>query len=123
MRITPMIYVDEIESTLSFWVEGLGFESITDVTESGQKLFVLLKNGEQELMIQTRKLVEREFPALMEFTRPSAALYLDVESLAPLMSCLNTVETQVPVHKTNYGTSEIVVREPGGNLVCFAAHE
>jgi hypothetical protein len=123
MKITPLIYVDEIETTLSFWVEGLGFESIAEVAEDGEKLFVLLKNGEQELMIETRKLVGKEFPALLEFTQPSAALYIDVENLGPLMSCLNRVETRVPVHKTSYGTSEIIVREPGGNLVCFAAHQ
>jgi len=123
MRITPLIHVDEIEVTLPFWIDGLGFQQIADVTEEGKKLFVLLKKGNQELMIQTRKLVQREFPALMEFTHPSAALYIDVESLGPLMPCLNEVETRVPLHKTSYGTSEIIVREPGGNLVCFAAHE
>ncbi len=58
MKITPILFVDEIEPSLEFWTGRLGFQN---------------------------------------------------------------VEVAMPERKTFYGMREIVVREPGGNLVCFAA--
>jgi catechol 2,3-dioxygenase-like lactoylglutathione lyase family enzyme len=123
IRITPLLYVDEIEKSLSFWIEHLGFERIVDVAEDNRLMFVLLKHGEQELMLNARRFTRRELPAVADFTNPSAAVYLDVPSLAPIKELFDRVEVVVPVHQTNYGTSEVIVREPGGNLVWFAAHE
>ncbi|HEX7288921.1 MAG TPA: VOC family protein [Candidatus Angelobacter sp.] len=123
LRITPLLYVDEVEKSLPFWTDGLGFEKTLDVEENSKLLFALLKKGEQELMLNARALVQRESPAVAEFTKPNAPVYIDVENLGSIRQLAKTHEVVVPEHKTSYGTSEIILREPGGNLVWFASHE
>jgi len=123
LRITPLLYVDEIEKSLPFWTDGLGFEKTMDVDDGSKLLFALLKNGEQELMLNARTLIQQESPAVAEFTKPNAPVYVDLKNLDPVRQLAKTNEVIVPEHKTNYGTSEIILREPGGNLVWFASRE
>jgi uncharacterized glyoxalase superfamily protein PhnB len=123
VRMTPLLYVDQVENSLPFWTQGLGFEKVLEVEDEGKLLFALLQKGEQELMLNSRALIQRESPAVAEFTKPNAPVYIDVESLSVARELAMTHEVVVPEHKTNYGTSEIILREPGGNLVWFASHE
>lgn len=123
LKMTPLLYMDQVEKSLPFWTTGLGFEQVMEVEDDGKLLFVLLKNGEQELMLNARSLVRRETPAVSDFTRPNAPIYVDVESLAPVRELGKAHEVVMDERKTNYGTSEIILREPGGNLVWFASHE
>ncbi|HLJ90006.1 MAG TPA: hypothetical protein VKZ53_24570 [Candidatus Angelobacter sp.] len=123
VKITPLVYMDEIEKSLPFWLEGLGFEKVMDVQDNNKLLFALLQKGEQELMLNARALIQNQFPPVVDFTSPSAALYMDVESLSPIRKLAEKYGVVVPEHKTNYGTTEIILREPGGNLVWFASHE
>ena len=123
LKMTPLLYVDEVEKSLPFWTQGLGFEQVMGLERDGKLLFALLQKGAQELMLNARALIQKESPAVAEFTKPGAPVYVDVESLSPVHELLKTHEVVVPEHKTNYGTSEIILREPGGNLVWFASHE
>lgn len=123
LKMTPLLYVDEVEKSLPFWTEGLGFEKVLEVEDHNKLLFALLQKGEQELMLNARALIQRESPAIADFTKPNAPVYVDVESLSFVRKLAEQHETIVPEHKTSYGTSEIILREPGGNLVWFASHE
>ncbi len=123
MKITPLIYLEEIEKSLPFWVDRLGFKKTVDVPEGDKLGFVILTKDDAELMIQTRLSVKRDVPALVEFARPAAALYIEIADFADLLKRLEGVEVVLPVRETFYGMKEIIVREPGGNIVCFAARK
>ena len=123
LRMTPLLYVDEVEKSLPFFTQGLGFEKVMEVEDNSKLLFALLQKGEQELMLNSRTLIQRESPAVADFTKPGAPVYVDVESLSPIRKLAEDHDVVVPEHKTSYGTSEIILREPGGNLVWFASHE
>ena len=58
-RLTPVLYVEEIEPVLDFW-KRLGFEVTAEVPEGDQLGFVILQSGPVELMYQTRTSVEKE---------------------------------------------------------------
>ncbi|MGZ4840129.1 MAG: VOC family protein [Candidatus Angelobacter sp.] len=123
LKMTPLLYTDDVEQSLPFWTEGLGFEKVMEVEEGGKILFALLKKGEQELMLNSRALIQRENPAVAQFTKPHAPVYVDVENLSFVRELAKTHPVVVTEHKTAYGTSEMILREPGGNLVWFASHE
>src|SRR5579872_7266693 len=59
LRMTPLLYVDEVEKSLPFWTDGLGFEKVMEVEDHNKLLFALLQKGEQELMLNARALIQR----------------------------------------------------------------
>ncbi len=122
MQITPMIYVLEIESSLPFWIGRLGFEKTAEVPNaSGKKLaFIMLKKDQAQLMIQTRDSMEKDIPAVMEFARPAFCLYVVVSDFEDLKKRLAGADVVLPERTTFYHMREILIREPGGNLVLFA---
>jgi hypothetical protein len=122
LKMTPLLYVDQVENCLPFWIDGLGFEKVMGVEDEGKLLFALLRKGEQELMLNSRQLILRESPLVAEYARPNAPVYVDVDSLSSVRELARKYDIVVPEHKTSYGTNEIILREPGGNLVWFASH-
>jgi uncharacterized glyoxalase superfamily protein PhnB len=121
MKITPLIYVQAIEPSLKFWVDQLGFTKTVEVPE-GEKLgFVILMKGGAELMIQSTASIEKDNSEMAKFARPAACLYIEVSDFDDLLKRLGSAPVVIPVRTTFYGMKEIGVREPGGNIVLFAA--
>ena len=60
LKMTPLLYVDQVENSLPFWIDGLGFEKVMGVEDEGKLLFALLRKGEQEVMLNSRQLILRE---------------------------------------------------------------
>ena len=121
MKITPLIYAPEIEPALKFWVDQLGFTKVAEVHEGNKLGFVILVKGSGELMIQSTASIEKDNRAMAEYARPAACLYIEVSDFADLVKRLGSAQVVVPVRTTFYGMKEIGVREPGGNIVLFAA--
>jgi uncharacterized glyoxalase superfamily protein PhnB len=121
MKITPVLYMDRIEPALEFWVDRLGFDKTVEVPDGDALGFVILQQGGAELMLQTRRSLAADQPALSEYAHPVCGIYLEVDDFADLQARVAGLEVIVPPRTTFYGMRETVVREPGGNLVCFAA--
>ncbi|HZN92391.1 MAG TPA: VOC family protein [Myxococcales bacterium] len=120
-KLTPVLFVDEIEPCLGFWTK-LGFEKTVEVPE-GEKLgFVILVKDGVEVMYQSRASALKDVPALADM--PSrAALYLEVSDLDAVAQAVAGAPVVVPRRKTFYGAEEIGVREPGGSVVTFAVQQ
>jgi uncharacterized glyoxalase superfamily protein PhnB len=121
VKITPIIFVDAIEPTLKFWVDRLGFTKTVEVPEGDKLAFVILVKGGAELMIQSRSSVKSDDPSKMEYTHASACLYIEVSDFGDLLKRVDGFEVATPQRDTFYGMREIGVKEPGGNIVTFAA--
>jgi hypothetical protein len=121
MKITPVLFCDAIEPSLDFWVGRLGFEKTVEVPEGDRLGFVILVKDGAELMMQTRASVANDLPAMSEYTRPTGNLFIEVPDFNDLLRRIDGVEVVHPVRDTFYGMREILVREPGGNVMCFAA--
>jgi uncharacterized glyoxalase superfamily protein PhnB len=121
MKITPLIYAPAIEPSLKFWVDQLGFTKTVEVPEGDKLGFVILVHGSAELMIQSVASMGKDIPDMVAFARPAACLYIEVSDFDDLLKRLGSAPVVVPVRTTFYGMKEIGVREPGGNIVLFAA--
>ena len=121
MKITALIYAPEIEPSLKFWVDQLGFTKVVEVPEGNKLGFVILVKDGAELMIQSTAGVKKDISAMVEYARPAACLYIEVGDFDDLVKRLGTAPVVVPIRTTFYGMKEIGVREPGGNIVLFAA--
>lgn len=120
-KMTPILYVEAIEPVLPFWTERLGFEITGQVDEGDALGFVMMERDGVEIMVQTRVSVENDVPTLADTPMGGTILFIEVESLDAVITALDGVEVLVPRRTTPYGAEEIFVREPGGNVVGFAA--
>ena len=122
-QLTPVMIVDRVEPCLAFWVDRFGFTADNQVPgPDGAILFASAAKDGVEVMYQTRASVIAERPdAEAELTGHSIALFLQVEDIDGVESALEGAPVVKPRHQTFYGSTEIYVREPGGNTVGFAA--
>lgn len=121
-QLTPVLIVDEVEPCVKFWTDRLGFELTNKVPDdNGKLIFASVQLGAIEIMYQTRASVLSEQPSSAgELMGHSVALFITVADLDTVERALNDVPVVKPRHDTFYGSTEIYVREPGGNTVGFA---
>jgi uncharacterized glyoxalase superfamily protein PhnB len=124
--LAPVLIVDVVEPGIAFWTDRLGFVAENQVPgDDGKLVFATVKKDGVEIMYQTRASVLADDPTAAEHLRGhSTALFITVPSVADL----DAIETRTsgapivkPRHDTFYGSTELYVREPGGNVVGFAA--
>ena len=121
-QLTPVLIVDAVEPCIKFWVDRLGFAVTNQVPgPDGKLIFASVQLGSVEIMYQTRASVMDERPgAAKDLMGHSVALFITVDDLDAVEKSLAGAPVVKPRHKTFYGSTEMYVREPGGNTVGFA---
>jgi len=119
-RITPVLYVKEIEPCVKFWVERAGFQVTAEVPDGDKLAFASLQKGSVELMYQTFASQEKEKPGYStQFSGPTF-LFIEVDDLDELMIAMKGVPVELPERTTFYGSRETGYRDPGGHVILFA---
>ena len=119
-KITPVLFVAEIEPCLKFW-EGLGVQKTMEVPEGNKLGFILLQKGNIELMYQSFASVERDMPAISSNVRQGPTfLYVEVEKLEDVRAKVKNAPVYMAERTTFYGSKEIGVKDPAGHFVTFA---
>jgi len=121
MKLTPALIVDEIEKSLPFWVDRLGFAKTVEVPEGPRLGFVILVKDRAELMLQTRESIRKDAPE----TRPPeganvTSLFVEADDFDDTLKRIDGCEIILPERTTWYGMREIAVREPNGHTVVLA---
>jgi uncharacterized glyoxalase superfamily protein PhnB len=121
-HLTPVLIVERVEPCLDFWVERFGFARQNEVPgEDGSLIFASVAKDGVEVMYQTRASVLAESPGTAaELAGHSVVLFITVDDVDAVERALAGAPVVKPRHKTFYGSTEIYVREPGGNTVGFA---
>jgi uncharacterized glyoxalase superfamily protein PhnB len=121
-RLTPVLVVDSVEPCIRFWIDRFGFKSANEVPGSDGKLvFASVEKDGVEVMYQTLSSVISEHPDdATDLSGHSTALFLTVDDLDAVEKAVTGAPVVKPRHKTFYGSTELYVREPGGNMVGFA---
>ena len=119
-RLTPVLVVDAIEPVLDFWIKRLGFTKTMEVPHEGKLGFAILERDATQVMYQTRASVLADVPAVADSPQRGSFLYIEVDDLDAVVKALKGVTPVIPRRKTFYGADELIVREPGGNVVTFA---
>lgn len=120
-RLTPVLIADQIDASVAFWRDRLGFQVVAEVPHEGHLGFAILAGGGVELMYQSRASVEADIPP--EMAPPGNAttfLFVEVADLDAVEKAIAGVPVVMQRRKTFYGMEEIGVREPGGHVVTFA---
>jgi uncharacterized glyoxalase superfamily protein PhnB len=120
-KLTPVLFVEKIEPVLPFWTEHLGFVKTVEVPEGDRLGFVILQQGNVEVMYQTYASVEKDMPAILPDVRKGPTfLYIEVDNLDALKPALKSANVYMPERNTFYGAREIGARDPAGHFLTFA---
>ncbi|MEP7086064.1 MAG: VOC family protein [Gemmatimonadota bacterium] len=121
-HLTPVLVVGSVVDCLPFWIDKLGFEMTASVPGQGDSLvFAILKRGDVEVMYQSRESVLADGTMTeADAAGHSVALFFEVESIDDVERAIRGAPLVKARHQTFYGTTEIYVKEPGGNTVGFS---
>ncbi len=120
-KITPVLYVNEIEPCMKFWMERLGFEKTAEVPDGKKLGFVSLQKGNVEIMYQTFASQKKDTSAVSaDIEGGHTFLYVEVDKLDAVIEAMKGANIVLPVRTTFYGAKEIGVKDPAGHVILFA---
>lgn len=120
-RITPILFVEEVEPCLKFWVERFGFQKAAEVPDGNKLAFAMLQKGSVELMYQSYASADKDVTTISQQVRKGPTfLYVEVDNLEETISAIRGTEVVMPQRNTFYGSKEIGIKDPAGHYVTFA---
>jgi uncharacterized glyoxalase superfamily protein PhnB len=120
-RITPVLFVKEIEPTLTFWVDRLGFSKTIEVPHGDKLGFVALNKGATEVMYQTFASLGDDMPAILDAAKKGPTfLYIEVDNLDAVLTALKDSKIVQPERTAFYGMREVGYQDPAGHFITFA---
>jgi uncharacterized glyoxalase superfamily protein PhnB len=120
-KITAVLFVDEIEPCLKFWVERLGFQKTIEVPDGNKLAFATVEKDGVELMYQSYASAEKDVAfAAQAVKKGPTFLYVEVANLDEIIGAIKGIDVVMPVRTTFYGAREIGIKDPAGHFITFA---
>jgi uncharacterized glyoxalase superfamily protein PhnB len=121
-QLSPVLIVDRVEPCVQFWTERFHFNAANQVPgPDGALIFASVERNGVEIMYQSRASVLADSPSTAaDLDGHSIALFITVDDLDSVERVVQGVPVVKPRHQTFYGSTEVYLREPGGNVVGFA---
>jgi uncharacterized glyoxalase superfamily protein PhnB len=120
-RITAILFVEQVDPCVQFWVERFGFEKAAEVPEGDRLAFAMLQKANVELMYQSYASADQDVGAISQAVRKGPTfLYLEVDNLDETIAAVKDAEVVMPKRTTFYGSTEIGIKDPAGHFITFA---
>jgi lactoylglutathione lyase len=123
--LTPNLIVSNVERTVAFYRDTLGFEVNTTVPEQPPYVFALMKHGGVQIFLNAPEPAAAEYPAFKD--RPiggTLTLFIEVEGVRQVHASLaGRVTIVMPLEKKWYGLTEFACVDPDGYVITFAERE
>jgi len=120
-KITAVLFVEQVDPCVQFWVERFGFEKAAEVPEGGRLAFAMLQKANVELMYQSYASADQDVGAISQAVRKGPTfLYLEVDNLDETIAAVKDAEVVMPKRTTFYGSTEIGIKDPAGHFLTFA---
>jgi uncharacterized glyoxalase superfamily protein PhnB len=112
----PLLAVDDLPVSLSFWQDRLGFALVGQADSDGQMFWCRLQRGGSSIMLQT---ADKETGPAQGRGR-GICLYFACDDVDALYNevCARGLRIKPPT-VAGYGMRQLFVPEPNGYLVCF----
>jgi uncharacterized glyoxalase superfamily protein PhnB len=121
-KLTPNLMVEDVQATLTFYRDVLGFEVLTTLPDTAPFDFAIVRRDAVELMFQSRTSLSENVPALTGSPiGASQTFYIEVSGLRDLYEQVRgRAEIVVDLHTTFYGTQEFYFRDVNGYILSFS---
>ncbi len=120
--LTPNFVVSDVERSLAFYRDVLGFDVGQTVPDAAPFVFASLQSGPVELFLNAREAAVAEYPAFA--TRPlggTLTFFIEVSNIQHVYEELRSrVKIVMPLEKKWYGVTEFAFEDPDGYLITFA---
>ena len=121
-KLTPNLLVANVERSLAFYVDTLGFERGMTVPEASPFVFAAVTSGAIEIFFNDAVTAIKEYPAFGG--KPIGAtgtLFIEVEGIDALHDRLKpAVKIVMPIVTQFYGMREFAIEDPDGYVMTFA---
>lgn len=121
-KITPEIVVEEVNKTLVFYEEILGFKRVMTVPEEGIYDWALIEKNNHEIMFQTKSSLAKDIPSINKSPiGNSMMLYIEVKNVDEFYKEIRKkVEVLKELHDTFYGSREFIIKDCNGYILIFS---
>lgn len=120
--LSPNLVVADVNRSVEFYTEKLGFTKIASVPDSGKLNWAMVMRGPVTVMFQTLASIQDDVPELkLSAGAAAATFYIKVKGLGGWHESLKgKVPIALPMRKTFYGANEFAIKDPDGNVLMFA---
>jgi uncharacterized glyoxalase superfamily protein PhnB len=120
-KITPILFVQDVEPCVKFWIERFGFQKTAEVPDGDKIAFAMLQKGSVELMYQSYASAEKDVTMISQQVRKGPTfLYVEVDNLDQAIAAIKGAEIVMPIRDTFYGSKEVGIKDPAGHHITFA---
>jgi catechol 2,3-dioxygenase-like lactoylglutathione lyase family enzyme len=124
-KLTPNLVVSNVERSLAFYRDVLGFAVAFTVPEASPLVFAAVQSGPVEIFLNAPEPAIAEYPAFKD--RPlggTLTLFIEVSAVRKVHDALNgRVKIVMPLETKWYGVTEFAFEDPDGYLITFAERE
>ena len=121
--LTPNLMVNDVEETIEYYTDILGFTLLMTVPETGKLDWAMVKRNDVVIMFQTKKSLSSGLPRLAG-EKPGGGLtfYIKVDRITELHEELlnNEVEIISDLESTFYNTIEFSIVDVNGYILTFS---
>lgn len=126
-KITPNLLVGDMEASLRFYRDMLGFTVSQTVPETAPFIFSWMKKDDAELFLNQQQKPQPGQPNPLA-GRPlggTLSMYMPMKGIEELLKKVEEhgIKIAIPLHKEFYGMTEFAVFDPDGYLIIFAQPE
>lgn len=121
-KLTPNLMVEDVNGTVEFYKNILGFELIMTVPEKEKFDWAMMQNGDVEMMFQSKASLVKEISDLKSRQLGGAlTFYIEVEDIKGLYEkIINKTAVVKDFHTTFYKMQEFAIRDNNGFILVFA---
>ena len=122
-NLTPNIVVKDVNATIDFYREVLGFAVVATVPETGKFGWANLKRDDVEMMFQSQESIIEDMN-LFEGQNPGGTLtfYIGVNDIQSLYERVkNRAKIALDMRTTFYGAREFGIEDLNGYILVFSA--
>jgi len=124
-RLTPNLIVSNVERSIAFYRDVLGFAVQTTVPDASPYVFAIVQSGAVEIFLNAPEPAIAEYPAFKD--RPiggTLTLFVQVDDVRGAHEALKSrVPIVMPLEKKWYGVTEFAFTDPDGYIITFAQSE
>jgi lactoylglutathione lyase len=125
--LTPNLMVDDVNETVNFYRDILGFNVLILMPETGVADWAMLEQGNVKIMFQKKASLIEEYPVFAKQTFVSGGamiLYIEVPKVRELFEQLKGKAKLVrELSKTCYCMTEFAIQDNNGFVLAFAERE
>ena len=124
-KLTPNLLVADVERSLAFYSNVLGFERGFTVPEQSPFVFGSVVSGPIEIFFNERETATKEYPAFAgKPTGITGTMFIELAGTGHIERLHDRLKTVVPVVmplvKQWYGVKEFAIADPDGYVITFA---